>query len=198
MPIYYTCKNQRTVSLTFDDGPTAETLQLLSVLRTYGIKAAFFVLGNLVRDSFQKSIIQQIVADGHLICSHGFSHTSLFSLDDYRIAQELADTTNSVRQAAGVTPMHFRPPYGDISDANSAYIRSLGYRIVKWNVDPIDWEYGASPQTVIDRVRYEVRANNGGIVLLHDIHRTTNQALPSIINFLQSESYNIVRLDECI
>ena len=198
MPIYYGCRNQRTVALTFDDGPNSQTLQLLNVLKAYGVKAAFFVLGNLVRDSYQKSIIKQIVADGHLIASHGYSHTSIYSLDNYRISQELENTANSIREAVGVLPIHFRPPYGDITDSTGAYIRSLGYKIVKWNVDPIDWGYSATPQSITDKVRYEVRANNGGIVLMHDIYSRTNQALPSIINFLRSEAFNIVRLDECL
>jgi peptidoglycan/xylan/chitin deacetylase (PgdA/CDA1 family) len=198
LPVYFGCRNQRTVALTFDDGPTSETLQLLNVLKAYGIKATFFVLGILIRDNYQRSIIRQIAADGHLIASHGYSHTSVYSLDNYRISQELQNTANSIREASGITPQHFRPPYGDISDATGAYIRSLGYRIVKWNVDPIDWRSDATPQSIADRVRNEVRANNGGIVLMHDIYSRTNQALPSIINFLRSESFNIVRLDECL
>ena len=78
------------------------------------------------------------------------------------------------------------------------YIRSLGYKIVNWNIDTVDWDSGATAQTILENAKNGLKLNNGGILLMHDINRSTHEALPAIINHLRSESFNIVRLDECL
>ena len=124
--------------MTFDDGPSPQTLHVLSVLKANNIKAAFFILGSNLQDPIYRSYLQQIASDGHLICSHGWSHTSVTTLDNNRILQEISDIANAIKQATGVTPEYFRPPYGSINNDKNAYIRSLGYKIINWNVDSVD------------------------------------------------------------
>lgn len=199
-----------------DDGPSSQTLQILNVLRLHNVKAIFFVLGV---NSWDASTLKQIVSEGHLIGSHTWSHTNVLTLDNSKILQELKDTENAIRQATGSIPQYFRPPYGNIfvffilrnifsnqvflplgaiSDEKGTFIRSLGYKIINWNVDSADWDSGASAQSIFENVKNGIQLSNGGIILMHDIYKATHESLSSIISHLKSESYNIVRLDECI
>ena len=79
-------------------------------MKIYNIKAAFFVLG---ANSWNPSILQQIVADGHLIASHGWSHTNVLTIDNSMVLKEIKDTENAIKSATGATPQHFRPPFGN-------------------------------------------------------------------------------------
>jgi peptidoglycan/xylan/chitin deacetylase (PgdA/CDA1 family) len=87
---------------------------------------------------------------------------------------------------------------GAISDDKGAYIRSLGYKIINWNIDTVDWDSGSTTQTILENTKNGLRLNNKGIILMHDHYRVTHEALPGIINHLRSESYNIVSIDECL
>ncbi len=83
-PLYTTCNKQKNVALTFDDGPSFQTLQILSVQKSFNVEAKFFVLAN----SLDSSVLRQIAADGNLIASHGWSHTNVITLDNSMIIKE--------------------------------------------------------------------------------------------------------------
>ncbi len=87
-------------------------MEILSVLKIFNAKATFFVLGANSWDA-NSSVLRQIVADGHLIASHGWSHTNVLTLDNSMILKEIKDTENVIKAATGITTQHFRPPYGN-------------------------------------------------------------------------------------
>ena len=197
--VYTTCTAPKTVALTFDDGPsTLWTSQVLSLLRQNNIKATFFVIGRNLQNQNQKSLLQQTFLDGHLIGSHSYTHTDFALPDNDAVLKELTDTEDAIQQVLGFKPTIFRPPYGSIPAEKGAYIRSLGYKIVNWNVSTEDWQATATIQSIFDNVLNGLRATNRGIILMHDPQKICFEALSLILNFLRAESYNIVRLDECI
>ena len=197
--VYTTCTSPKTVSLTFDDGPsTLWTSQVLSLLRHNNIKATFFVIGRNLQNQNQKSLLEQTVADGHLVGSHSYTHTDVDLLTNDELLKELTDTENAISQVVGFKPIYFRPPYGSIPSDKGEFIRSLGYKIINWNVSTRDSQSNTTVQIAYDYLISGLRATNRGIVLMHDVQKVCYEALPLILEYLRAQSYNIVRLDECI
>ncbi|KAI7822058.1 hypothetical protein BC939DRAFT_398283 [Gamsiella multidivaricata] len=125
-----TCPTPGTWGLTFDDGPTPNTVGLLQTLKTNNVKATFFVMGsNVVRNP---EVMKQEVADGHHIASHTWSHHPLTTLSNEQIVAELKWTEKAVMDTTGLRMKYMRPPYGDIDNRVRAVVKKLGYIIVDW------------------------------------------------------------------
>ena len=162
---------ERTVALTFDDGPLPEnTPQVLDVLRARGVKATFFVTGSNV--SAHPELARRIVAEGHALGNHTWSHPNLDQLSPADQAAEMDRTTQAIVTATGVEPCFFRAPYGI---HRSASITSLawerGMTITDWSEDSRDWETppGNSPSfqdLIVERATVPDSAHP--IVLMHD------------------------------
>ncbi len=179
---------ERTVALTFDDGPLPQnTPQVLDVLRARGVKATFFVTGSNV--SAHPELARRIVAEGHAIGNHTWSHSNLDQLSPAGQAAEMDRTTQAIVTATGVQPCFFRGPYGihrSASVTNLAWER--GMTIADWSHDTRDWETpsGNSP-SFQDRIvaRATVPDSAHPIVLLHDgggYRQNTVDALDRIIS----------------
>jgi peptidoglycan-N-acetylglucosamine deacetylase len=179
---------ERTVALTFDDGPLPQnTPQILDVLRARGVKATFFVTGSNV--SAHPELVRQIVAEGHAIGNHTWSHPNLDQLSPAAQAVEMDRTTQAIVAATGVQPCFFRGPYGI---HRSASVTSLawqrGMTIAGWSHDTRDWEtpWDNSP-SFQDRIaeRATVPDSAHSIVLMHDgggYRQNTVAALDRIIS----------------
>ncbi|KAI8602153.1 putative chitin deacetylase, partial [Dissophora ornata] len=125
-----TCPTPGTWGLTFDDGPTINTPNLLHTLKTYNVKATFFVTGsNVVRNA---EILKQEVAEGHHVASHTWSHYPLTTLTNEQIVAELKWTEKAVMDITGLRMKYMRPPYGDIDNRVRAVVKKLGYTVVDW------------------------------------------------------------------
>ncbi|HFU4055669.1 TPA: polysaccharide deacetylase family protein [Streptococcus suis] len=184
-------KALRQIALTFDDGPNPATTPLiLDLLKTYNVKATFFVLGSAVEGN--EAILQRMVAEGHEVANHTWSHSNLTHLSPEQVQQEIELTQAIVEKAVGKRPTMMRPPYGAI---NQAVVDAMGLPSIYWNVDTEDWLYQDSHWTV-ENVR--LQACPGCIILMHDIHQSTVDSLEPVLQFLTSEGYNLVTTTELL
>ncbi|NUR27987.1 MAG: polysaccharide deacetylase family protein, partial [Catenulispora sp.] len=182
---------RKCVALTFDDGPGPYTDRLLDVLREQDARATFFAVGtNAVAYPW---LLRRMSNEGHLVGNHSWSHRDLSKLSTSKIADSLGRTQDMITDAIGQTPALMRPPYGAVDGNVRAVARKLGLKPVMWDVDPRDGSY-RDPAQLADRVVRETR--NGSVVLLHDIQRTTVDAVPDILKQLRGKGYSFVTVPE--
>jgi peptidoglycan/xylan/chitin deacetylase (PgdA/CDA1 family) len=183
------------IAMTFDDGPSAKlTPKLLDLLAAHHIKATFFLIGQNVSEN--PEIVAREVREGHEIANHSWSHPNLAKMSDDGVRGQLRKTEDAIRGASGHGPTLLRPPYGSITARQKKWInQEFGYKIVLWDVDPLDWRRpGAS--VVCNRIIKNTRA--GSIVLAHDIHPGTIEAMPCVLNQLEAKGFKFVTVSELI
>ncbi|PZT70074.1 polysaccharide deacetylase family protein [Streptomyces sp. SW4] len=153
------------VALTFDDGPDpASTPHFLDALDELGVRATFFVLGeNVAR---HPAVARDTVRRGHELAVHGWRHDRPWRPAPARDLRELRRAARTVTEAAGSPPYWYRPPYGILTAGRWAAARRTGLRPVLWTAWGEDWTARATPASVRERVRADLRG--GGTVLLHD------------------------------
>ncbi|RTL51194.1 MAG: polysaccharide deacetylase family protein [Rhodocyclaceae bacterium] len=187
----------RQVALTFDDGPEpGQTEHILEILAKYRIHATFFLIGSKAAE--HPELVEKIKASGqHIIGNHSWNHPNFHDISEEEQANEIKKTTDLLEKVGGYTRF-FRYPYGNSSCEANALLHSTGYAIVGWHIDSCDWAFdktgvvdvqeatscGVLPQNRSDYVEHvvaSVRAHNGGIVLMHEIHANTVKQLDHII-----------------
>ena len=177
----------KVIALTFDDGPGPYTAHLLDVLDQYGAKATFFLIGSKV--SSQANVVRSIHARGHQLGNHSWSHPELPKLPVNQIAGEIDRTNDAIKQATGVTPAILRPPYGAVNGVVLEQLRLRGMSSILWSVDTRDW---ADRNSDIVCSRAVAGARPGAIILMHDIHQTSVNAVPCILSALKQQGYSFV------
>ena len=177
----------KVIALTFDDGPGPYTAHLLDVLDQYGAKATFFLIGSKV--SSQANVVRSIHARGHQLGNHSWSHPELPKLPVDQIAGEIDRTNDAIKQATGVTPAILRPPYGAVNGVVLEQLRLRGMSSILWSVDTRDW---ADRNSDIVCSRAVAGARPGAIILMHDIHQTSVNAVPCILSALKQQGYSFV------
>lgn len=183
------------VAMTFDDGPHPQnTPRLLDMLRTRNIKATFYVIGGNVDRHPQ--IVRRIVAEGHEIGNHTYTHRKLTSLGDTDVRSEMKRTEDSIVRAAGVKPRTMRPPYGALNQRQRQMVYSeFSYPTIMWSVDPQDWK---RPGPSVVKSRILNNTNNGAIILAHDLHAPTVDAMPGTFDGLLSRGYKFITVSQMI
>lgn len=183
------------IALTFDDGPSQKlTPKLLDILAAHQVKATFFVIGQNVAE--YPEVTARAAREGHEIGNHSWSHPYFGRMSDEAVRHELKKTDDAIRSAIGTSPTLLRPPYGSITARQRKWIADeFGYKIVLWDVDPLDWKR-PGPAVVRDRIVRNTRA--GSIVLSHDIHPGTIEAMPDTIEQLQAKGFKFVTVSELI
>lgn len=183
------------LALTFDDGPhPANTPRLLDMLKERNVKATFYVVATNARR--YPEIMRRIVAEGHEIGNHTVTHGNLAKMAPDEVRSELSRAHEAIIATAGVTPRTMRPPYGAITSDQKDWIRrEFGYPTILWSVDPEDWKKpGAS---VVTR-RLVAGAAPGGILLVHDIHAPTIDAMPSTLDQLLAKGFQFITVTQLI
>src|SRR6059036_3519181 len=183
------------IAMTFDDGPSATlTPNLLDLLAAHHIKATFFVIGENVAE--HPEIVARAAREGHEIASHSWSHPNLAKMSQESVRSQLQRTDDAIKSATGKSPTLLRPPYGSITEREKRWIHDeFGYDIILWDVDPLDWKR-PGPAVVRSRILKETRA--GSIVLSHDIHPGTIEAMPSTLDELEAKGFKFVTVSELI
>lgn len=171
-------------ALTFDDGPSIFTPQLLDMLKEYQIHATFFMLGKMVNN--YKDITLRVAAEGHEIASHTYSHKNLKRLSNAKVLEEITRGYDSLA-ALGIIPTFLRPPYGSFDKRITEIANSFGMDVVLWSMDSLDWKRLPSDYGKIPSVRGNVYEEGEirGVFLFHDIHKTTVDDLPRIVQELR-------------
>ena len=187
------CSELKCIAITYDDGPSALTDQLIDDYVAAGAKATFFVNGNFVR-TFPETV-KRAHQLGFEVGNHTTNHKHLPKLDDATIAKEMSSTTKNIEWATGATPTLMRPPYGERSARVDAVAEQQGLAVISWTSSPADW---ANKDTAtIVRLSLE-RARPGAILLMHDTHQWTVDAAPATIKGLQDQGYTLVTVIELI
>ena len=183
------------VALTFDDGPSAKlTPKLLDLLAAHQIKATFFVIGESAAENPQ--IVLRQAREGHEIANHTWSHPNLGKMSDDGVRAQLRRADDTIKSASGRSPTVMRPPYGSLSARQKRWInQEFGYKIAIWDVDPLDWRR-PGPNAVCNRIVRNTRA--GSIVLAHDIHPGTIEAMPCVLKELEAKGFKFVTVSELI
>lgn len=183
------------IAMTFDDGPHPKnTPRLLDMLRQRNIKATFYVIGNSVNQ--YPEIVRRIVAEGHEIGNHTYNHPNLTKLSNASVRKELDTTRDAIIRAAGVKPRTMRPPYGALRTSQREMIHSeYGYPTILWDVDPLDWK---RPGTAVVKSRILSGTRAGSIVLAHDLHSTTVDAMPTTLDALLAKGYRFVTVSQLL
>lgn len=179
----------KTIALTFDDGPGPYTEKLLDILDKYDAKATFFLIGSKV--SGQASVVRSIQAHGHQLGNHSWSHPELPKLSVDQIAGEIDRTNEAIRQATGVKPSILRPPYGAVNGVVLEQLRLRNMSSILWSVDTRDW---ADRNSQIVCSRAVAGARPGAVILMHDIHQTSVNAVPCILSSLKQQGYSFVTI----
>lgn len=182
-------KPQKTIALSFDDGPSEYTLEILKILNQFNVKATFFVIGSQV--SGNESILQELKNSGMSIQSHTWAHADLKTLSAGAIAEDLSKANQVIKSVVGDEVGCVRPPYGSVNSTVSSAIANLGMEMKMWDIDPQDWKL---PGTNSIASNIQETHKDGGVILLHDgggNRAQTVAALPSILDFLKSQEYKI-------
>jgi peptidoglycan/xylan/chitin deacetylase (PgdA/CDA1 family) len=187
--------DEPVIAMTFDDGPHATlTPKLLDLLAERHIKVTFFVLGECVEQN--PDVLRRAAREGHEIGNHSWSHPQLNKMSDEAVRTQLRRTDDLIKSVTGKRPTLFRPPYGAITPRQKKWIHDeFGYEIILWDVDPLDWRE-PGPATVCNRILKETRP--GSIVLSHDIHRGTIEAMPATLEQLAAKHFKFVTVPELI
>ena len=181
----------KRVALTFDDGPHAKvTQQILKTLNKYNAKATFFVLGESVKKN--PNVLKEAFNAGHEIGNHTYDHPKLTTLTDKQIQTQIQSTNEVVKSITGYNTTVFRPPYGSY---NKTVTSQLNMPNVLWTVDTLDWKH-RDPKKTLQIVKTNVK--NDSIILMHDIHQSTADALDSILSTLQKQGYEFVTVSEIL
>jgi len=183
------------IAMTFDDGPSATlTPKLLDLLAAHHIKATFFVIGENVAE--HSEIVARAAREGHEIANHSWSHPNLGKMSGDSVRSQLQRTDDAIQNATGKRPTLMRPPYGSITAREKRWIHDeFGYQIILWDVDPYDWKR-PGPAVVRNRILKETQP--GSIVLSHDIHPGTIEAMPSTFDALEAKGFKFVTVSELI
>ena len=179
------------IALTFDDGPSQYTPRVLDILERYGARATFCVVGERVDAG--KDAVRRASDMGCEIIGHSWSHRNLSRLKADTIQKELDDTAGAIEAAAGARPRLYRPPYGAVNQKLKDVSAALGYALVTWSVDPLDWKT-RDADAVYDAVMNN--ASDKAIVLSHDLYETTVSAYERIIPALIDRGYQLVTVSE--
>ena len=183
------------VAMTFDDGPHPQnTPRLLDILRARNIKATFYVIGRSV--DLYPQIVRRTVAEGHEMGNHTHTHRLLSKLSDSEVRLDLARCRDAVQRAAGVQMRTMRPPYGGLLQRQRELVHAeFGYPTILWSVDPLDWKR-PGPSVVTSRILSG--ATSGGIILSHDLHAPTVDAMPATLDGLLRRGFKFVTVSQLL
>ena len=198
-PTYYLhgLHDKKEVALSFDDGPSTHTAEVLEVLAKHQIQATFFVLGQNIQNRHPD--ILAIHQHGHLIGNHSYRHTDSSTISDHSLLwqNEIINTNDIIFNLVGYAPRLFRPPYGRIRSDQIEYLASRGMRTINWSIDTRDWH-----TQVVNQQDIEFAASHyshpEAVILMHDgggNRSNTVAALENIIQHYQNQGYQFVTLE---
>ena len=187
--------SDKYIAMTFDDGPQPQnTPRLLDMLRARNIKATFYMVGSNV--DLYPQLVRRVVAEGHEIGNHSYTHRLFSKMSDSDVRSELTRTRDAIVRAAGVQPRTLRPPYGGMLQRQREWANAeFGYPIILWSVDPLDWKR-PGPSVVCARILSSTTP--GSIVLAHDLHAQTIDAMPATLDGLLQRGFKFVTVSQLL
>lgn len=188
----------KSIALTFDDGPDESTERLLDVLQEDHVRVTFFVVGENCQQ--RPETVKRMFQEGHEIGNHTYTHLKFRGKTVERVVEEIAKTNQAVFELTGEMPKFFRPPGGTLNELIKAAAKHENLRIVLWTPeeDSKDWRNPGVAWIVKNVTEH---AKKGAIVLMHDgggPRPQTLKSLPAIIRILKAEGYHFVTISELL
>ena len=182
--------DDKVVALTFDDGPSKYTSKILDVLDKYKASATFFLIGNKV--DFYGDVLRRMLKEGSEIGNHSYDHKLLTRLSKEEFQEEIDKTQKAIYDVTGFTPTLFRPTYGGYTSVLKSY---TDLKFVLWDVDSRDWQVKSK-----DKIMKNILPNvkSGSIILMHDNHEYSLNALEDLIKELKGQGYKFVTVSELL
>jgi polysaccharide deacetylase family sporulation protein PdaB len=194
-PIYRVQTEEKKLAISFDACWGADkTGEILSILKENGdLKTTFFLTGFWLEK--YPELVKKIAESGHEIGNHTFTHPHLNSLSEQQIKEEISKTHNLIHQLTGQSPVLFRPPFGEYNNKVITTIEGMGYKIIQWDVDSLDWK-NVSAQNIVQRVTSQ--ASPGSIILFHNNGEHTAEVLKPILAKFKDDGYQVVPISQLI
>jgi peptidoglycan-N-acetylglucosamine deacetylase len=184
-----------SVAITFDDGPVAEkTERVLEILKKHEAKATFFCIGKNMKEL--PEVVKQIHEQGHLIGNHTYYHGTMFDLQSTKkMKTELVDTNQIIKQAIGLSPRFFRPPYGITNPMLATAVKELNFVTIGWSVRSFD-TIAKKKEKLFTRITKNLKA--GDVILLHDRCEITIEILPELLTSINNVGLKVESLDKLL
>ncbi|MGL6105241.1 polysaccharide deacetylase family protein [Romboutsia sp.] len=194
MPIYEVQTDDKKISLSFDVAWGSNNIdEILDILDKHNVKATFFLVGSWIDDNSE--LVKKIHKRGHEIGNHSNTHADTKELSKKAITDEINITSNKIYKLIGEKTSLYRPPFGKIDNKTMEVCSSLGYKVIRWSIDSLDWKE-IGPYYVRERV---IRNSSpGSIVLFHSNINGVKYYLDDILNDLENKKYKIVPVSELI
>ncbi|MDQ0229360.1 polysaccharide deacetylase family protein [Metabacillus malikii] len=184
--------NQKIVALTFDDGPTENTNQILPLLKKYNIQATFFLIGNEIEEHSKEA--QKIVNAGHQVGNHTYSHKRMVFKSPSFIQDEIIKTDELIRKLGYKKEIDFRPPNGKKLVGLPYYLSKVNKETITWNLEPDNHS-----NTTEGKINYVIeKVTPGSIILLHPMYDKTGEeikVIEGIIQTLLDKGYTFTTVD---
>ncbi len=196
LPIYCVKTDKKQIALTFDGAwGNEDTATLLDILERQEVTATFFFTGGWI--SKYPEDVKTILSKGHEVGNHSENHKQMSKLSKEQCKEEIQIVHNKVKELTGLDMTVFRPPFGDYNDTVIQAANELGYHVIQWDVDSLDWkDYGCD--SIIHTVTNHKHLGNGSIILMHNGAKYTKDALEEMIIKLKEHGYEFVKVSELI
>lgn len=181
------------IALTFDDGPSAYTMDIMALLEKYDGRATFFVVGEMLEKKAEE--LRHMIDKGHEIASHTWSHTNLRKVSKEDGKKAMNSVIVYMKENYGYDVKLCRPPYGASNKTVKEEAAELGIALVIWSVDTLDWST-RNAEATFKAVKKE--AKDGAIILCHDIHKPTAESMKKVIPWLHEKGYQLVTVQELL
>jgi len=179
-----TGKLQKSVVLTFDDGPGRYLSQILDVLKAEDVQAVFFWQTRLL---YPKRPWKRVIEEGHIIGSHSCKHQDFRKMEYQKQYNELVHSKRKLEDITGQPVNYFRPPFGQYNTCTLKALKGLDMIPVMWSTASFDWELRGNPEQIVSNIITHLE--DGSIILLHELLQTL-QALPELIRQIRNEGYS--------
>jgi len=190
--------NDKVISLTFDDGPSNNTDEILNILKQEGVKVTFFLTGQEIEE--YPDYAMKIVQGGHEIGNHSYSHERMFFKSPAFIKEEIEKTDELIRQIGYEGEIHFRPPFGKKLLLLPYYLDKKERKTILWNIEPESYpEIASDSNEIVDHVMRNIKP--GSIILLHVMYESRIESLNSvkqIITLLKEQEYTFATVSELL
>ncbi|WP_245804765.1 polysaccharide deacetylase family protein [Halobacillus hunanensis] len=182
-------KAEKSVVLTFDDGPSKVLTQILDILEAEDVPATFFWQSRLL---YSERPWKRVLQDGHMIGSHTTKHPNLVKLPYEKQFEEIQNSITKIERITGSKIEYFRPPFGQYNADTIEAAKQLNVTPVMWRIASIDWELKEDPQQIMTNVIDHLE--DGAVLLMHELKQTV-EVLPELIKAIKEKGYTFILLD---
>ncbi|MDP9034032.1 MAG: polysaccharide deacetylase family protein [Myxococcota bacterium] len=194
-PLHRAGDGRRLITFTFDDGPFPETAPtLLHILGQHHVRAAFFFIGKYLEGNDSRAVesrrwAKRIADAGHFIGNHTLDHKVLTGLSHAAALAEIDDSAAVIEHAIGRRPWLFRPPYGELDPWLEQSLRDRHLELLLWSIDAEDMKR-SDPSAIAQSLQQQLEYDQGGIVLLHDVHWPSVKAFNRLLRWIEASRWD--------